>query len=680
MPQASQNFAYLAYHDQRLVALGTQAEQQFGSDPSVCLIKLRLFGEVLAQRAAAKLGLYLSPDEKQIDLINRLWDEGAFNADVKGLFHDLRRAGNAAVHEGWGDHDEALHQLKMARQLAIWFQRTYGNNKKFDPGPFVPPKADKVDHVAELDRLRKIAEERASEIEKARQEVEAALKKAEQEAEARLTAEQEREIWESLSAEAEQERDKLQAQLADELAKVQATAVQAPKKQLAALVKASNKASDGIDIDEAATRRIIDKQLRDAGWEADSEQLRHERGVRPQKNRNLAIAEWPTKKGPADYVLFVGLRAIGIVEAKRKSKDIPGSIQQAKRYSRGFSDKVVDGGPWGEFNVPFLFATNGRPYLRQLKTKSGVWFLDARRRDNHPAALESWYTPDGLVDRLKQDVDAAHAALREEPTNYLGLRDYQVAAIKAIEGGLEKGQRELLVAMATGTGKTRTCIGLAYRLLKARRFRRVLFLVDRSALGHQAAGALKDVRLENLQTFTDIFDIKELGDIEPDPDTRMQLATVQSMVKRILGPHDDESEQNIPTVDQYDCIVVDECHRGYLLDREMSDRELSFRSEADYISKYRRVLDHFDAVKIGLTATPALHTSEIFGEPIYEYSYREAVVDGFLVDHEPPTRIVTKLAADGITWKAGEEMQVLDRDTHEIEKSKLADDVKIEVE
>src|SRR5262249_35485 len=85
-----------------------------------------------------------------------------------------------------------------------------------------------------------------------------------------------------------------------------------------------------------------------------------------------------------------------------------------------------------------------------------------------------------------------------------------------------------------------------------------------------------------------------------------------------------------------DLMVVDECHRGYLLDREMSDAEMSFRSEADYISKYRRVLEHFDSVKIGLTATPALHTVQIFGDPIFTYSYREAVIDGYLVDHDPP--------------------------------------------
>lgn len=81
-------------------------------------------------------------------------------------------------------------------------------------------------------------------------------------------------------------------------------------------------------------------------------------------------------------------------------------------------------------------------------------------------------------------------------------------------------------------------------------------------------------------------------------------------------PSDDSS---IPTVDQYNCIVVYECHRGYLLDKELSDKELEFRDFNDYVSKYRRVLDHFDAVKIGLTATPALHTTEVFGKPVYSH-------------------------------------------------------------
>ncbi len=114
----------------------------------------------------------------------------------------------------------------------------------------------------------------------------------------------------------------------------------------------------------------------------------------------------------------------------------------------------------------------------------------------------------------------------------------------------------------------------------------------------------------------------------------------------------------LPPVDQYDCVIIDECHRGYFLDRDLSDRELEFRDFDDYISKYRRILDHFDAVKIGLTATPALHTTQIFGLPIFQYSYRDAVIDGVLIDHEPPIRIVTALAEDGIHWKVAEPVAV----------------------
>ena len=127
----------------------------------------------------------------------------------------------------------------------------------------------------------------------------------------------------------------------------------------------------------------------------------------------------------------------------------------------------------------------------------------------------------------------------------------------------------------------------------------------------------------------------------PEAETKVHICTIQGLVKRVLYAADDAEA---PPVDQYDLMVVDECHRGYLLDREMSDAELSFRGQEDYISKYRRVLEYFDAVKIGLTATPALHTTDIFGDPIFTYSYREAVIDGYLIDHEPPMRIETALA------------------------------------
>ena len=98
------------------------------------------------------------------------------------------------------------------------------------------------------------------------------------------------------------------------------------------------------------------------------------------------------------------------------------------------------------------------------------------------------------------------------------------------------------------------------------------------------------------------------------------------------------------------------------------------------MSKYRRVLEYFDAFKIGLTATPALHTVQIFGAPIYSYSYRAAVVDGYLVDHEPPIQISTDLSRSGIVWKVGEEVQVYDSSKSQIELFKAPDEIKIEVD
>ena len=409
--------------------------------------------------------------------------------------------------------------------------------------------------------------------------------------------------------------------------------------------------------------------------------LRHNNGTRPERGKNLAIAEWPTASGPADYVLFVGLTPVATVEAKRSNIDVSGALQQAKRYSRDFSQPAEaqsPGGPWSEYQIPFAFSSNGRPYLRQLSTKSGIWFCDLRRPDNIGHVLDGWYTPDGLSALLKRDERQAHDILKNEPFDYgFTLRPYQQSAIKAVEAGIAEGQREMLLAMATGTGKTKTCIALIYRLLKAKRFRRVLFLVDRSALGEQAANAFKDTRMDSLQTFADIFGIKELGDQEPDSATAVHVATVQGMVQRALYPGEAVTP---PAVDQYDCIVVDECHRGYLLDRELSDTELGFRSYDDYISKYRRVLDYFDAYKIGLTATPALHTTQIFGPPIYAYSYREAVIDGYLIDHEPPVQITTELSQSGIVWEAGEEVPVYQAQSSQIELFTTPDEIKIEVE
>jgi type I restriction enzyme R subunit len=443
---------------------------------------------------------------------------------------------------------------------------------------------------------------------------------------------------------------------------------------------ASSAAVDYSREDEAATRDRIDLQLRAAGWEVDTKTLRFADGARPQPGTNRAIAEWPTASGPADYAFFVGLTPLGITEAKRHGKDIPGRLPQTYRYSRGYNPCGSEnflGGPWRGFKIPFVFATNGRPYLAQLQEKSGIWFHDLRQSTNHPRPLGGWYSPEGLMKLFKTDPVAATAALLDTPVTIADLHDYQIEAIEKVEAAIADGIRAMLVAMATGTGKTRVAIALLFRLIKLGRFKRCLFLVDRQTLGDQAGNRFKDVQIENLQTFADIYDIKELDDIQPDADTRLHLATIQGMVKRLLYPS--PGQPPIP-VDQYDLIIVDECHRGYILDQELSNQELQFKDEKDYISKYRRVLEHFDAVKVGLTATPALHTTEIFGKPIFTYSYRQAVVDGYLIDHEPPIRLVTRLAKHGIKWKKGEPLKIYRSASGTIDLTVTPDELKFNME
>lgn len=669
------NFEMLRSYEEQLWRLGALAERYFAEDPNTCLLKLRQLAELLAQSLAARSGLYVSQEETQYELIRRLHAEGFLPREIKQIFDQVRINGNSASHALQGNHATALSTLKLSWQLCLWFHRTF-RQADYRSGPFVPP-SPPTDESDELRHELAMLRQAVSQYQTKQHQAVNALHSAQ----TQLSAlSEERAIWEQLAVEAEQAK----AKLAEQLSSLQADALAAPQGTLNNLVVSATNAAGLLQLDETETRRIIDEQLRLAGWEVDSESLRFSKGTRPQRGRNLAIAEWPCDGYSADYVLFHGLLPMAVVEAKRSIKDVSADLQQSKRYSRTFSPSaetqlhIQNWGEQGEFRIPFVFATNGRPYLRQLSTKSGIWFCDVRQADNRSHALDGWYSPDGLQTLLRQDKVRAHAELANTPFDYgFSLRHYQQAAISATEASIAKGQREILLAMATGTGKTKTCIALIYRLLSAQRFHRILFLVDRSALGEQAANAFKDTRMERLQTFADTFGIKELDVQAPDADTCVHIATIQGMMRRVLFPADGVAP---PTVDQYDCIVIDECHRGYTLDREMSNTELSFRGFDDYISKYRRVLDYFDAVKIGLTATPALHTSEIFGQPVYSYSYREAVVDGFLVDYEPPIQIHTELTDKGIVWKVGEEVQVYNVERSQIDLFKAPDEIKLKVD
>lgn len=469
MDGGTSNFAILKLKEPQLFRLGALAEHYFAEDPNTCHIKLRQFSELAAQLTASRLNVDFSVSDNHSDLLRRLKFANGFPKEVSELFHALRVSGNQAAHELTGDHSSALTALKVGRQVAIWYLRTfYSPAQKF--GPFVPPSKplDAAEPLrAELDRLQ--LQLTASLTDSHR--TQAALKNAEiatQNAIERANFErEERNAWEALAEEAEKGRLQLSAQL--EVAKRSAASDKAPDPEI--VLELAQDAAEQIDLDEADTRTLIDQQLREAGWETDSAKLRYSKGVRPTKGTNRAIAEWPTETGPADYALFCGLTLVGTIEAKRRNRNVMAVLRQAERYASGFDMQEVqyaDGGPWQEFKAPFAFSTNGRPYLKQVEALSGIWRRDLRDPNNPSEVLAGWPSPRGILDRLAVDKVAAHNELAQKPFDFgFPLRHYQKAAIEAVERGLFENQRAMLVAMATGTGKTKLAIAMLYRLISS---------------------------------------------------------------------------------------------------------------------------------------------------------------------------------------------------------------------
>ncbi|MDX1302048.1 type I restriction-modification system endonuclease [Photobacterium sp.] len=697
------NFYFLASHDPIFLQLAQSAERAFSSDPNTTLVKLRQFAEAIAQDLAMRCSIEFDDKTNQADLLFRINRELRLESQIISLFHGLRKAGNQAVHQFKTEHKPALAGLRVARDIAIWYHRAFGKQGvDFKVGEFVIPQ-DPSKQLTELQtqiqQLKSQLLENNEQLESNQQltslleqeKEEFAVLAEQMDAEARELAVQAKSHEQALAKQKDEFDNKL-TKLQKQLAEQTEETLKAIKAQRKDVNKRTNTASSRITLNEELTRILIDQQLIDAGWDADSDVLDYRKGVRPEKGKNLAIAEWPTKhqekSGRADYVLFCGLTPIAVVEAKQENTNVAGKVSQAERYSKGYKLISSQKGAWelesrtiawadeeeGHYHIPFVYSCNGRPFNKQLAELSGTWFRDTRKASNAKRPLQQFHSPDGLIDKLKRSRYEAEKLLQQEGFDYLGLRDYQQKAIVAVESALEEDKTQCLLAMATGTGKTRTIIGLMYRFLKAERFKRILFLVDRTALGNQACDSFDEAKLEQNKTLSSIYNIAELGDMSSEAETRIQVATVQAMVKRIY------MSDTPPALDEFDCIIVDEAHRGYALDQQMTEGELAHRDASQYLSSYRRVLEYFDAVRIGLTATPAKHTSEIFGKPVYTYTYREAVAEDWLIDHEPPIRYETLLSKNGIKFEKGETVSAINTQTGEVESADLEDELKFDVE
>lgn len=252
---SSPNFGFLAALDPVLAQYGAKAERYVFDDPAVALLKIRQFAEVLAQQAAAHTGLFTSPEEPLADLLRRLKEARITDFEVADLFHAIRVAGNRAVHENVGTQRDALHHLRMAWRLGVWFQRAFKDHS-FKAGPFIPPpdplKAEKA-LVFELDQLRQaVADHQAKVQDLAATAEQEALLRAEAEAKAEA-AYQDLTAALELAEETEAQAAKTQHEFEERLAARQAHAVASPANVAEAAILLAHQAAETLNLDESET-------------------------------------------------------------------------------------------------------------------------------------------------------------------------------------------------------------------------------------------------------------------------------------------------------------------------------------------------------------------------------------------------------------------------------------------
>src|SRR5260370_728121 len=240
-------------------------------------------------------------------------------------------------------------------------------------------------------------------------------------------------------------------------------------------------------------KNLIDGRLRKSGWQIVPES-KFDRAKPLTVYDRCAIEEYPTDNGPADYALCVNDKILGIVEAKKLTLGPQNVLSQAERYSKGLTPSSFD---FRGFRVPFLYSTNGEV----------IWHHDVRHELNRSHQIAHFHTPDALLDLINHDLDAACEKLTQTPNNHPLIRPYQREANEGIEKAIADRKRQMLVAMATGTGKTFTMVNEIYRLMKSGVARRVLFLVDRRALAAQAVRAFASFEPEPNRKFDQIYEV-----------------------------------------------------------------------------------------------------------------------------------------------------------------------------
>ena len=363
---------------------------------------------------------------------------------------------------------------------------------------------------------------------------------------------------------------------------------------------------------EQRARAAIDTKLEQAGWRVQSmAKIDFGAGV------GIAVREYPTDVGPADYVLFIEGKAVGVIEAKRDEwgHKITAVEDQSNAYATAVLKWVNNSEP-----LPFVYESTGE-VTRFTNRCDPV----PRSREvfsfPRPETMREWAAqPDPLRKRL-------HRLPHLDPA---GLRDCQINAIENLEASFKRDRPRALIQMATGSGKTYTAITAVYRLLKHADAKRVLFLVDTRNLGEQAQQEfMAYVPSDDNRKFVELYNVQRLTSSFVAGDSQVCISTIQRMYSILKGEEMDAGAEEInpaelvqprqpppvvynPTLppEFFDFIIIDECHRSIY-------------------DLWRQVLEYFDAYRIGLTATPDNRTYGFFRKNVVsEYSHEQAVADG----------------------------------------------------
>jgi type I restriction enzyme R subunit len=397
---------------------------------------------------------------------------------------------------------------------------------------------------------------------------------------------------------------------------------------------------------EQLARDQIDLMLLASGWVIQSKNA-----VNMNAGPGIAIREYQTDIGPADYVLFVDKKPVGIIEAKRAEEGVHLSVHEEQ--SEGYASAKLKF--LNNEKLPFVYESTGEL----------TRFTDYRDPKPRARPVFSFHRPETFREWQKQDQSLRAGLLTIPSLPELGLRDCQITAINHLEKSFKDNKPKALIQMATGSGKTFTAITFIYRLLKYAKAKRILFLVDTKNLGEQAEQEfMAYVPNDDNRKFTELYGVTRLKSSFIPADNQVYISTIQRMYSILKGTELDEAAEELNPnesrfesaqkeaapvtytekvpIEFFDFIVIDECHRSIY-------------------NLWKQVLDYFDVFQIGLTATPDNRTFGYFNQNLVsDYGYEKAVIDGVLVPYNVFT-IETQITKDGSRIAMGEQVDKRER-------------------